>query len=81
MERIKRLLICPVLAVVVALSGCASYQQALASENKADLDEKKAVITDYMETCLNEKYADVLGMDPSDKLFEVYDLSKGGNQA
>ena len=81
MERIKRFLICPVLAVMVMLSGCASYQQILASENKADLDEKKAVITDYMENCLNEKYADVLGMDPSDELFEVYDLSKGGNQA
>lgn len=81
MERIKRILICPVLAVVVMLSGCAEYQQTLESKNKADLDAQKEQVTDYMETCLNEKYADVLGKDPSDKLFEVYDLSKGGNQA
>ena len=81
MERLRRFLICPLLAVIVMASGCSDYSEALASKNKADLEEKKAIITDYMETCLNEKYADVLGKDPSEKLFEIYDLSKGGNQA
>ena len=54
MERIKRILICPVLAVMVMLSGCAEYQQTLESKNKADLDAQKEQVTDYMETCLNE---------------------------
>lgn len=44
----------------------------------AELEEKKAIVTDYMTECLNEKYADALGYDSSDDLFEVYDLSKGG---
>ena len=77
MNRLKRFLFCPVLAAAVLLSGC----NGLAEKNKADLEEQKAVVTDYMETCLNEKYADVLGGSSSDELFEVYDLSKGGNQA
>ena len=81
MERIRIFLICPLLAVMIVLSGCSFGLDALASKNQAELDEKKEIITDYMETCLNEKYAGVLSRDPSDKLFEVYDLSKGSNQA
>jgi len=27
----------------------------------AELEEKKAIVTDYMTECLNEKYADALG--------------------
>ena len=81
MKKYMRFLVCPFLAVIVLLSGCSEYSESLASKNREELEEKKKIVTDYMETCLNEKYADVLGRDPSDKLFEVYDLSKGGNQA
>lgn len=81
MDRLVRFLICPLLAVMVLFSGCSFDREALESKHKAELDETKETITDYMKKCLNEKYADVLGMDPSDKLFEVYDLSKGTNQA
>ena len=81
MKRINRFLICPVLALAVTLTGCAEYSEKLAAQNAAELEEKKAVVTDYMTECLNEKYADALGYDSSDDLFEVYDLSKGGNQA
>ena len=81
MDRFKRFLVCPLLAVTVALSGCLYDSEKLAERNKAELEEKKARVTEQMEACLNEKYADVLGMDPSDDLFEVYDLSKGSNQA
>ena len=81
MNRFKSILICPLLAVMVMLSGCLYDSEALASKNKEELEEKKARVTEQMETCLNEKYAGVLGRDPSEKLFEVYDLSKGQNQA
>ena len=81
MDRFKRFLVCPLLAVTVALSGCLYDSEKLAERNKAELEEKKAKVTEQMEACLNEKYADVLGMDPSDDLFEVYDLNKGSNQA
>ena len=81
MDRFKRFLICPLLAVMIMLSGCLYDSGALESKNQAELEEKKAIVTDYMEKCLNEKYAGVLGKDPTDDLFEVYDLSKGQNQA
>lgn len=81
MELIKRFLACPLMAVTFMLSGCLYDSEKLEAKNKADLEERKKTVTDYMETCLNEKYADVLGKDPSEKLFEVYDLSKGQNQA
>ena len=81
MKRINRFLICPVLALAVTLTGCAEYSEKLAAQNAAEFEEKKAIVTDYMTECLNEKYADALGYDSSDDLFEVYDLSKGGNQA
>ena len=60
------------LAVMVLLSGCLYDSEKLAAKNKAELDEKKALVTDQMEKCLNDKYADVLGKDPSDDLFDVY---------
>lgn len=81
MDRMKRFLLCPVLALTLVLSGCFYDPDKLAAKNEAELKERKAVVTDYMETCLNEKYADVLGESSSDELFEVYDLSKGQNQA
>lgn len=80
MNRLKRLFVCPLLAVVFVLSGCL-FDLGAEERHQAELDEKKEIVTDYMETCLNEKYAEFFGMDPSDELFEVYDLSKGGNQA
>ena len=81
MNGFKKFLVCPMLAVMVTLSGCLYDPDALESKNQAELEEKKAVVTDYMVTCLNEKYAGVLDIDPSDDVFEVYDLSKGQNQA
>ena len=81
MERFKRFLIFPLLAVMLMLSGCFYDPDKLEAKNRAELEERKKTVTDYMETCLNEKYADVLGEDPSKKLFDVYDLSKGQNQA
>lgn len=81
MKRFMKTLICPMLAVMVLLSGCLYDSEKLAAKNKAELDEKKALVTDQMEKCLNDKYADVLGKDPSDDLFDVYDLNKGQNQA
>ena len=81
MERFKRFLICPLLAVMVMLSGCLYDSEKLEAKNRADLEERKTIVTDHMENCLNEKYAEVLGKDVSDKLFKVYDLSKGQNQA
>ena len=81
MDRFKRFLICPLLAVIIMLSGCLYDSGALESKNQAELEEKKAIVTDYMKKCLNEKYAGVLGKDLTDDLFEVYDLSKGQNQA
>lgn len=80
MNRLKRFFVCPLLAVVFVLSGCL-FDSSAEERHQVELDEKKEIVTDYMETCLNEKYAEVLGMDPSDDLFEVYDLSKGTNQA
>ena len=81
MERFRKILIYPLLAAMVLLSGCFYDSEKLAAKNKAELDEKKALVTDQMEKCLNEKYAGVLGTDPSDDMFDVYDLSKGQNQA
>ena len=81
MDRIKRFLLCPVLMIAVVLSGCFYDSKKLAAKNKAELEERKAVVTDYMENCLNEKYAEVLGKSSSEELFKVYDLSKGQNQA
>ncbi|WP_034450981.1 hypothetical protein [Butyrivibrio sp. AE2032] len=81
MEIAKRSMLCPVLILAVMLSGCFYDPDKLEAKNKAELEEKKAVVTEYMETCLNDKYADVLGGSSSDELFEVYDLSKGQNQA
>ena len=81
MERFRKILIYPLLAAMVLLSGCFYDSEKLAAKNKAELDEKKALVTDQMEKGLNEKYAGVLGTDPSDDLFDVYDLSKGQNQA
>ena len=81
MDRFKRFMVCPLMAVTVVLSGCLYDSEKLEAQNRAELEERKAKVTDQMENCLNEKYAEVLGMDPSDDLFEVYDLSKGQNQA
>ena len=81
MERFRKILIYPLLAAMVLLSGCLYDSEKLAAKNKAELDEKKALVTDQMEKCLNEKYAGILGTDPSDDLFDVYDLNKGQNQA
>ena len=81
MERFRKILIYTLLAAMVLLSGCFYDSEKLAAKNKAELDEKKALVTDQMEKCLNEKYAGVLGTDPFDDLFDVYDLSKGQNQA
>ena len=81
MEGFKRFLVCPLLAVMVMLSGCLYDSGKLEAKNRAELEEKKTIVTDYMEKCLNEKYAGILGKDPSEILFEVYDLSKGQNQA
>ena len=81
MERFRKILIYPLLAAMVLLSGCFYDSEKLAAKNKAELDEKKALVTDQMEKCLNEKYAGILGTDPSDDLFDVYDLNKGQNQA
>ena len=77
----NRFLLCPALVLAVILSGCFYDSEKLEAKNNAELEKRKAVVTDYMETCLNEKYAEVLGKSSSDELFEVYDLSKGQNQA
>ena len=81
MDRLRRFLVCPLLAITIVLSGCIFDSEKLAAQNKAELEEKKAFVTNQMEICLNEKYAEILGKDPSDDLFEVYDLDKGQNQA
>ena len=81
MDILKRLFVCPLLAVAVMLSGCLYDSEKFAAKNREELEAKKATVTDHMEECLNEKYAEALGKDSSEKLFEVYDLSKGSNQA
>lgn len=80
-DRLKRFCVCPLLAIAVMLSGCLYDHEKLAAKNKAELDAKKAKVTEHLEECLSEKYAEVLGKNPSEKLFEVYNLSKGQNQA
>jgi hypothetical protein len=81
MDRLKRFLVCPLMAVAIVLSGCLFDHEKLAARNKEQLEARKKTVTDHMEECLNEKYAGALGKDSSEKLFEVYDLSKGTNQA
>lgn len=81
MNRLRRFLLCPVLALAFVLSGCFYDSGKLEAKNKAELEERKAFVTEYMKTGLNKKYSDVLGKSSSDELFSVYDLSKGQNQA
>ena len=81
MNRLRRFLLCPVLALAFVLSGCFYDSEKLEAKNKAELEERKAFVTEYMKTGLNKKYSDVLGKSSSDELFSVYDLSKGQNQA
>ena len=81
MDRLKRFLVCPLMAVAIVLSGCLYDSEKLAAKNEADLDAKKAKVTEHLEECLSEKYAGVLGKDSSERLFEVYNLSKGSHQA
>ncbi len=69
----KKLLACVALISVLLLSAC--------SYDPEKLDEEKEAVMEEMEVRLSEKYSDILGNDPDEIVFDVYDINQGSNRA
>jgi len=77
----KNISACVALISVLLLSSCSFDLQKLNEDNQNSLREKKEAVMEEMEAQLSEKYSDILGNDPDEIVFDVYDLTKGENQA
>ncbi len=69
------------MAVVLGLAACSYDPVKLEEENRREHEERCERVMSEMENRLSEKYADILGNDPDDVVFDVYDISKGGHKA
>ncbi len=77
----KKLCLFLSLAVVLGLTACSYDPAKLEEENRKEHEEKCERVMSEMENRLSEKYSDILGNDPDEVVFDVYDISKGGHKA
>ncbi len=77
----KKLCLFLSLAVVLGLTACSYDPAKLEEENRKEHEEMCERVMSEMENRLSEKYSDILGNDPDEVVFDVYDISKGGHKA
>ena len=77
----KKLCLFLSLAVVLGLTACSYDPAKLEEENRKKHEEMCERVMSEMENRLSEKYSDILGNDPDEVVFDVYDISKGGHKA
>ena len=77
----KKLSLLLVFAVFFCLTACAYNSEELEEKNRKEHEERCEKVMNEMESRLSNKYSDILGNDPDDIVFDVYDLSKGPHQA
>lgn len=77
----KKLCVCLSLTVILGLASCVYDPAKLEEENQRKHEETCERVMSEMESRLSEKYSDILGTDPDDIVFNVYDISKGGHKA
>ena len=77
----KKLCLFLSLAVVLGLTACSYDPAKLEEENRKEHEEMCERVMSEMENRLSEKYSDILGSDPDEVVFDVYDVSKGGHKA
>ncbi|MCR4692163.1 MAG: hypothetical protein K5739_12525 [Lachnospiraceae bacterium] len=69
---------------LLMLTACTYDPEKIEEKHRKHLmeqEEECKKVTDEMERRLSEKYAGILGNDPDEIVFHVYDLSSGGHQA
>lgn len=76
----KKLCILLAFAAILCLAACSYNPEELKEKHRKEHKEKCEKVMQEMESRLSKKYSDILGNDPDDIVFEVYDLSKGSNQ-
>lgn len=69
------------LVIMLGLSACLYDPVKLKEKNQKEHEEMCEKVMSEMENRLSQKYADILGTNPDDVVFDVYDISKGGHQA
>lgn len=77
----KKISICLLLALIFGLTACTFDSAKLAEQNRIEHEEMCEKVISEMEIRLSEKYSGILGNDPDDVVFDVYDISKGRHQA
>lgn len=77
----KKLYILLLFAAVYCLAACSYDPEKLEEKNRKEHEEQCEMVMKEMECRLSEKYSDILGNDPDDIVFDVYDLTKGSHQA
>lgn len=78
----KKLCVCLLLVGLLGLSSCFFYDpDKLEEKHRKEHEEECETVMSEMERRLSEKYSGILGNDPDDIVFDVYDISKGGHKA
>ena len=63
------------------LNACSHDFAELEEKHRIEHEEMCDRVMSEMEIRLSEKYSGILGNDPDEVVFDVYDISKGGNKA
>ena len=77
----KKISICLVLAFIFCLNACSYDFAELEEKHRIEHEEMCDRVMNEMEIRLSEKYSGILGNDPDEVVFDVYDISKGGHKA
>ena len=77
----KILCICLILAAALGLTACLYDPAKLEEKHQKEHEEKCEKVMVEMERRLSAKYSDILGNEPDEIVFDVYDLSNGSNKA
>ena len=77
----KKVCVYILLTVIFGLTACAYGSAELEEKNRREHEETCERVMSEMEIRLSEKYSDILGTNPDNVVFDVYDISKGGHKA
>ena len=77
----KKVCIYILLTVIFGLTACTYDSAKLEEKNRREHEETCERVMSEMEIRLSEKYSDILGTNPDNVVFDVYDISKGGHKA
>ena len=80
-EMKKKVCIYILLTVIFGLTACMYDSGKLEEKNRREHEETCERVMSEMEIRLSEKYSDILGTNPDNVVFDVYDISKGGHKA